>query len=305
MIKDIKLKVIQGFYGHMQYTVELNDNDPLSLVNITGLGLPQIAPLYKNPKSVIDSNELVGFDIPPRRIKLTLQYSCSSVEDFNTLRSTLYKAFFPLSLVEMFRYEYPDDYGDDLTRIGLEITREDDSVRQIDVRIDKGLDFKIDGTSEWGETSGIITLDLIAHYPIWYDPTIEDLTIGNDETLPLWDKTTALDIEDTTFTMFPEFYIHGPFDTLLFELFAPNGDRYGEFQMSNLLNNDYSIILTPFIMSISHPELSDSSPEQIHTLSIPCEAYHGSDTVNLVITGDGADGNSEIVVKYAKAYLGI
>lgn len=120
-------------------------------ISLDGIGLPPITRLLQtNPN--MDGSFDEGFKVSPRELTLTLYYSVENKAQADGLRDKIYTIFRP--------FEDP---------LKLRVTRDDGTVRQIDVHTVGVMDMPESQRS--ADLDQRYVVRLIAPYPFWYHPT--------------------------------------------------------------------------------------------------------------------------------------
>ncbi|TXH48146.1 MAG: hypothetical protein E6Q97_25420 [Desulfurellales bacterium] len=132
-------------------TYNISDGSICHHIALDGIGLPQIERITQaNPN--IDGAFDEGFTIKPRELTLRLYFAASTKAALDGIRDQIYEVFKPF-----------DD------PLKLRVTRDDGSVRQIDVHTIGVLD--LPESQRTAEFDQLFVVRLLAPYPFWYHPT--------------------------------------------------------------------------------------------------------------------------------------
>lgn len=275
----------------------LSGGTTTNFIEMRGVGLPVVQRNIE-PSLITNAHQDRGFRLEPRRIDLTLYISESSASTADSTRDTLASIFEPTA-----------------NPLNLKITRQDSSVRQIDVFLDGPVDFPVSIEERWGELTQKITIPLIAPDPIFYDPTQQTETVD----LSAGSGNATISASGLTWYDYPVIEVDGPITNLGINPNAFSSANLSFFGSTISSGRTYTIDLRPDYKTVTDDlsankisELTSNSIEAMHgMLRIHSEkflaAYGASSPSSTVIafSGSSTDANTEARVIYYKRYLSL
>lgn len=251
----------------------LSGGTTTNFVELRGVGTPQV---NRNIENSIVSNihQDRGFILSPRRIDLTLYLSESSASTADGTRDTIASIFEPTS-----------------SPLNLKITREDASVRQIDVFQDGAIDFPVSNEDRLGGLVQTVVVPLIAPNPIFYDPTQQTETVD----LSSGSGSAVISASGLTWYDYPVIEVDGPITSL-----SINGSDFSSNNLSLSGNTiasgrTYTFDLRPDFKTIKD-DLNANKLSELTTASIP--NMHGNIRIHsekfLAAFGSGAPSSTTI-----------
>ena len=267
-----------------------------NFVQMTGVGTPRV---QRDVEMATSSHVHIdtGFQLLPRRIDITLYISDSSASTADGTRDTISQIFMPTG-----------------NPLNLKITRQDASVRQIDVYLDGQIDYPVSIEGRVGELTQLLTIPLVAPDPTWYDPTQQTETVD----LSSGSGSAVISASGLTWHDYPIIEVDGPITGL--------NINPSDFSSSNLLltgstiasGRTYTFDLRPNVKTVEDDlgadkisEITTNTISNMHSnLRIHDEKYldafgGGATSTTIAFSGTSPSGTTEARVKYYKRYLSL
>ena len=278
-------------------THTLSGGTTTNFIQMTGVG---VARVDRQVEPALNTNvhQDRGFGLAPRRIDMTLYVSESTASAAEATLDTLASIFEPTQ-----------------NPLNLKVTREDASVRQIDVYLDGQIDYPVSIDDKLDGTVQKITIPLLAPDPIFYDPTQQTETVD----LSSGSGNATISGSGLTWYDYPIIEVDGPITNLGIN---PNGfssSNLDFFGFSIASGRTYTIDLRPDFKTVADDlganklsEIGTSFINNLHgMLRINSEKFlaaygSGSPTNNVIaFSGSSATGATEARVMYYKRYLSL
>lgn len=278
-------------------THTLSGGSTTNFVQMTGVGVP---PVQRNIEPPLNTNVYQdrGFKLEPRRIDLTIFLSESSASAADTTRDTIASIFEPTQ-----------------NALNLKITRQDTSVRQIDVYLDGQIDYPVSIDDRTGELTQKITVPLLAPDPVFYDPTQQTETVD----LSSGSGNATISATGLTWYDYPVIEVDGPITSLNINPSAFSAANLSFSGNTIASGRTYTIDLRPDFKTITDDlsanklsELQVSSRNNMHGMlrvhSKKFLAAYGSGAPSstvIAFSGSSTTGATEARVLYYKRYLSL
>lgn len=277
-------------------THTLSGGTTSNFVQMTGVGVP---PVQRNIEPALNTNvhQDRGFQIEPRRIDLTVFLSESSASTIDVTRDTISGIFEPTQ-----------------NPLNLKVTRQDGSIRQIDVYLDGQIDYPVSIDDRTGELTQKITIPLIAPNPIFYDPTEQTVTVD----LSSGSGNAVISGSGLTWYDYPIIEIDGPLTNLNVNPSGFSNANLNLFPSTIASGRTYTIDLRADQKTIVDDlganklsELSVSTRDNMHgMLRVQSEKFldayaAGATSTTFQFSGSSVGGTTEARVIYYKRYLSL
>lgn len=251
----------------------LSGGTTTNFLELRGVGLPLT---NRNIEESLISNihQDRGFILKPRRIDMTLYISESSASTADGTRDTIASIFEPTS-----------------NPLNLKITREDASVRQIDVFLDGSIDFPVSNEDRLGGFVQTAVIPLIAPNPIFYDPSQQTETVD----LSSGSGSAVISASGLTWYDYPVIEVDGPITSLNINGSDFSGNNISLSGNTIASGRTYTFDLRPDFKTIKD-DLNANKISEVATSTIP--GMHGNLRVHsekfLAAYGSGAPSSTTI-----------
>jgi hypothetical protein len=276
------------------------------LISEAGFGMPDLkfieqrAPM-QHGKSIFD------YRLEPRIIQLIFRENGCSRDEMWDNRANI------LNIIK------PDRQSPGVFDLGvLRKILPDGSIRDIDVLVQQGPEFRARVAGRWDEWAIHEIVRFIAPNPIFYDPTVYTLTFDTSGGSPVWPFTwpftwgftiAASVVYDGTWREYPTITLTGPLEGLVIENASTNEHidlssyniAAGETVTISLVYGNKTIVSSIAGNIISYMD-TDSDLSTFHFGCIP-ECAGGINTIN--ISGSLTTAATEIEFTYKKRHIGL